>query len=66
MCCLLTCLLLFSCTSAFADSTNYGTTAKGKIEGAVQLPNGGKNFSVYLILRGPPFISKSTASQIAI
>lgn len=44
---LLTCLLLFSSTSTFAYSTCYGTTAKGKIEGAVQLPIGGKNFSAY-------------------
>lgn len=44
---LLICLLLLSSTATFAGSTCYGTTAKGKIEGAVQLPSGGKNFSAY-------------------
>lgn len=44
---LLTCLLLLNSPSTFADSTCYGTAGRGKIEGAVQLPSGGKNFSVY-------------------
>ncbi len=43
---ILICFLLSS-TATFADSTCYGTTAKGKIEGAVQLPRDGKNFSAY-------------------
>ena len=42
-------LLLLTATTSFAQSTYYGTVAKGKIEGASQLPAGGKNFSAYSI-----------------
>ncbi len=44
--CLAAFLLLIG-TSSFAQSTCYGTVAKGKIEGAVQLPASGTNFSAY-------------------
>ena len=43
----LTALLLFFSSTTFAQSTCYGTVANGKIEGAIQLPASGKNFSAY-------------------
>jgi hypothetical protein len=35
---------------AWAESTCYGTPSKGRIEGAVQLPESGSNFSAYTSL----------------
>lgn len=35
------------CAACAADSVCYGTPANGRIERAVQLPNGGKNFQAY-------------------
>lgn len=43
----LTAFLLATSCASFAQSTCYGTAAKGKIAGAVQLPPSGKNFSAY-------------------
>lgn len=40
-------LLLLLVSQSFAQSICYGTVAKGKIEGAVQLPANGKNYSAY-------------------
>ncbi len=40
-------MLLTTSTTALAQSTCYGSTAKGKIDGAVQLPSSGKNFIAY-------------------
>lgn len=40
-------LLAFVCLPAWAESTCYGTTSKGRIEGAVQLPKSGANYSAY-------------------
>jgi penicillin-insensitive murein DD-endopeptidase len=46
--CHLACLaLLTAAAPAFAGSKCYGTTANGKIDGAVQLPSRGANFSAY-------------------
>jgi penicillin-insensitive murein DD-endopeptidase len=39
--------LLFAATSSLAESTCYGTTSNGKIDGAVQLPANSANFSAY-------------------
>jgi penicillin-insensitive murein DD-endopeptidase len=39
--------LLFATTSSLAESTCYGTISNGKIDGAVQLPASGANFSAY-------------------
>ena len=40
-------LLAFACLPSFAESTCYGTPSKGGIEGAVQLPESGANYSAY-------------------
>jgi len=45
--CAVLCVLALANNVAFADSTCYGTTAKGKIDGAVQLPASGKNYVAY-------------------
>ncbi len=39
--------LMLSCSVVTAESTCYGTTANGRLEGAVKLPAKGKNFVGY-------------------
>ena len=36
-----------NCSAALAESTCYGTISNGRIEGAVQLPSSGPNFTAY-------------------
>ena len=40
-------LLMLASTPSFAESTCYGTSSNGKIDGAVRLPSSGANFSAY-------------------
>ena len=40
-------LLMLGSTPIFAESTCYGATSNGKVDGAVQLPSSGANFRAY-------------------
>ncbi|MEP7155547.1 MAG: penicillin-insensitive murein endopeptidase [Betaproteobacteria bacterium] len=44
---LLVCILLITSATAQSESICFGTTANGKLEGAVRLPPEGNNFSAY-------------------
>lgn len=39
--------LCLTCSASVAESTCYGTVAKGRLENGVKLPENGKNFSTY-------------------
>jgi penicillin-insensitive murein endopeptidase len=65
----LACLLLITCTSTYAESICYGTTSKGKIEGSVQLPREGTNFSSYSdagVTLGRTYVHAKVAEVVAI
>lgn len=54
-------------TTARAESTCFGTTAQGKLEGGVKLPASGKNFSAYGItprLLGRTFVHTTVRDVI--
>lgn len=64
----LTALLLLFGNTSIAQSTCYGTVAQGRIEGAVQLPASGKNFSAYSdtgVTLGRTYVHAKVAEIIA-
>jgi len=55
-------LAVMASTPVIADSVCYGTPSKGRIEGAVQLPESGSNYSAYSnlgVLLGRTFVHET-------